>query len=1048
MPGVQYHAPHGRSVTAAFAAHTAAPAAAVTAQFASDSRWQQAKTLGFADSAAGAPVAWRYLEFIGALGIGAPNAHPQPAARWVTAALPEHVAPSAGSVTAGAVYQGAPTVARFTAPSTQLVQADGAQTAAFGDLVIGNQTEWVAAEGFRASNLGDSRIRNQHEILAPAPIASPTPELGVYRAPFTAREVTAALPALRMHLSGDVTAQMLPPAVPRVEHRNAAVKARAFYGGEGGDPVVWNRNRYVWAGNLSSALAWGLPTVFNRDQYLAAKGFDAAVVGQAFAQGGVSELLVAPIEAPALTGQPWLSFSPRKLEPAGAYAEFRSTHSVGGTRWVEPDGYEATRWGERIIPAVQQVFPLGFDGAFGLARAWNYTTPVFPPGMRTYPQESDHWGFTRLHNSRQYIEQFPDPESGLSGERWSLWTKVENRNRTVATHSTAPSAPPRPFIWNKAAPVLPGGIAAPEAPAFYKAGMVAYRIRELPLEGLEPPHLSGWSRAYNKARVLQPDGLDAARYGRGLIESNRRRFPYISAGDMAATGTPMIADAIRTLVFEARYTIAPPPIDLPDVQLGQRFIEPASLYGVESGSGEVGGHFLHIHWNRFYPRWIHIDAFGWPALRNLTPELRTHGRNAEEFGETVVRTEWRVVDQQCPSTELWGRARIADRRQTVRLSGSNYLRFGDRMQVVRVGGLPNFTQYLYPFGFALNVADQVPKPSLQQQVLYVKSDEGQASYGMPVVTANSIRVEPGLQEHTVGEPYISQHTRHLYVRAWEEPQFSPIGKPVMSHLTVWAVVEAPEQAKRNHPAAQSPNYVNTGIELGAPEVSHRHRFIFPRWRPINVPQDPVVFGQAQLMNRKHYVRPTGLQAYRNGWQRVWGGVDWIEHEDAADAFISGHATVAHVEPWIRRLYPMGLSGVFGFGEVTHKHRRVTAVGYEATAMGSSRTPDSDYTRHSLHVGEPKPTIPEGFDAARFGDSWTSHKIRDVFVPGTDFFESSYDLQHFKERMKVWRRRDRVPSAGVATAGGDASGCGVPDVKLGAHYIRPDGNADQFRKGAF
>jgi hypothetical protein len=30
----------------------------------------------------------------------------------------------------------------------------------------------------------------------------------------------------------------------------------------------------------------------------------------------------------------------------------------------------------------------------------------------------------------------------------------------------------------------------------------------------------------------------------------------------------------------------------------------------------------------------------------------------------------------------------------------------------------------------------------------------------------------------------------------------------------------------------------------------------------------------------------------------------------------------------------------------------------------------------------------------------------------------------------------------------SSSYGVPNTKPAAHYIRPDGNADQFRKGAF
>lgn len=1044
MPGVQYLAPQPGAVTVAFAAHTVPLETAVTAAFASDSRWQQVGAQGVFSSAIGNPMAWLYAQFVAASSIGAPSTHPQPAARWVTGSMPEYTAPTWSSVTAGAVYQCAPTVDRFTAPSTQPVQADGVLTEAFGYPVAGNQTEWLSPSGICEFGTGTILVRNQHEFVSPTPIGSPTPEPGVYRKLYSARQITARYPRHRMRLSRDVTGQMLPPGVPSVEFINNTIKPRSFYGGEGGDPVVVNKNRYIRAGNVPSGLEWGSPTAYNRSQYLMPGGFDASAPGLAFAQGGIRELQVQPIAAPSFGSVPWLSFSPRFVSPTGVYVEFRSTHAVGGTRWITSEGFDAARWGERIIPAVQQVAPSGFVGAFGLQKAWNYTSLVAPQGVRTYPQESDHWGFTRLHNSRQYIEQFPDPESGLSGERWSPWTAVENRNRTVATHSTAPQVPPRPFIWNKAAPILPSGAPAPANPETYKAGLVAYRIRRLQLAGIEPPYILGWNHIRNAARVLGAAGFDATRAGTCSVESNRRFLPPIGASDQAAPGTPMVAYAIRTLVFEPRYTIAPPRIELPNVRLKVRYLEPPSVNTDEM----LGGHHLHIHWNKFYPRWIHTELFGWAQLRNLTPELRTHGRNAEEFGDTTIRTQWRTVEQAYPSAELWGRAKISDRTQTIKVSGGNYMRLGAGNNVVRIGGLPNFTQYLYPDGYALDSTDQVPQPSLQQQVLYVVSKEAHDSYGIPVVTANSIRVEPGIQQLVVGEPHISQHTRYIQVRPWEEPQFPPIGNPDLSPRTIWAVIEAPEQAKRNHPSSETPNPVNSGARMGAPSLTHRIQFIAPLWRPSGAPPQTEVFGTCNLVNRKKVIQVPGHQSYRSGWQRVLGGIDYVEQEDGHDSFASGAATVSRAELFIRHVKPNGFQGAaFGHAWGDNLHRALNLLGYVATQMGSSRTPDSDYKRQSLHVGAPKPTIPTGFEASLFGTTWVSNKIRDVFVPGNDHFRSEYEPQSFAQRMRV--KRAAVPRHPITTsvAGVLGTGVGVPGLRPGAQYIRPDGNMDNFRKGA-
>lgn len=1048
MTAVAYSIPACSAVTAALGTYAQPAASAVTAQFASSHLWQQVKTAGVDGHDVPPPTAFLNSRFLFAHGASAPSVHPQPAARWVTARLPDYAAPAGNAITATSVYQCAPTVSSFTAPSTQPIQVEGFASDGFGDSAIGNQIEWVHPLGVALTELGDVATRNQYEYVSPAPIAPHTPLPGNYRPIYSARTVTAQMPPHSMRLHKDVTAQILPPAVPRVENRNGTLKPRSFYAGEGGDPTVWNRNRFVWAGNLASSLGWGVPVAFNRDQYVVPAGLSVSAFGEAFAQGGVREVVVPQVLPPEIDGIPWVSFSPRKIEPNAVYLEFRSTHQVGGTRWIAAEGYDAARWGERVIPEIQAVFPIGAVGAFGSTKAWNYNTLVFAIGVRSYPQESDHWGITWIYNSRKYVAQFPDPESGLSGERWSLWTRIENRNRAIATHSTAPMGPSRPFIWNKAAQVLPMDIKPPATPPAYMAGQVAYRIRSLPSEGIDPPYITSWSRVFNKARPLFPAGLSASAYGWAQIESNRRRLHYITAGAMGIVEAPMIADAIRTITFEQRYAIQPPSIAMPLTRLKLWFVQPPGYNQADGTQGQVGGHFLHIHWNRFYPRWIHYDLFGVAALRNLTPEVRTHGRNAEEFGDTLVRLQWRSVIQQYPSTEMWGRAKISDRRLYILLAGANFMRLGTRISVTRVGGLPNYTQYLYPESYAMDLVSQVPRPWLQQQVLYVSELYEQASYGIPVVTANSIRVEPGLQELTVGTPAIHQYVRYLVVRAWESPTHEPIGKPRLSPHTIWSTMEAPEQAKRNHPTPYSLHYVSTGAKLGKPALEHWVRYIHASWRRANQSQEPSAYGHPHLANRRRVIEPPGIGAYRNGWQSVWGGIDYIQHEGAVDAFSPGRPSVSHVERWVRSVYPAGFAGISGAGAVMHFNRGVHPAGFVSLAMGSSRSPDNDYKRQTLYVGPPKPTIANGFDAVQFGETWASNRIRDVFVLGTDCFMSTYDLRHFKQRMRVWRRVRRGPARSIGAASCVAYACGSPCVALGTRYIRPDGNSEQFRKGGF
>ena len=103
----------------------------------------------------------------------------------------------------------------------------------------------------------------------------------------------------------------------------------------------------------------------------------------------------------------------------------------------------------------------------------------------------------------------------------------------------------------------------------------------------------------------------------------------------------------------------------------------------------------------------------------------------------------------------------------------------------------------------------------------------------------------------------------------------------------------------------------------------------------------------------------------------------------------------------------------------------------------------------LHVGRPNLHQQVGFDTARYGNAWISHWVRGLEPEGFDGFASEYDYQNFAQRMRV--RNATSPWAGrdiITTSGHRSSRVGTPGVRPGVHYIRPDGNSDQYRKGAF
>ena len=92
---------------------------------------------------------------------------------------------------------------------------------------------------------------------------------------------------------------------------------------------------------------------------------------------------------------------------------------------------------------------------------------------------------------------------------------------------------------------------------------------------------------------------------------------------------------------------------------------------------------------------------------------------------------------------------------------------------------------------------------------------------------------------------------------------------------------------------------------------------------------------------------------------------------------------------------------------------------------------------------------EGFNAEQFGQAWVSLRVRDLFVPGEDFMQvAEYDPMDFAKRMRVRNATTpKPPAQGVGPVGFHALQAGTPGARLGAHHIRPDGNAEQYRKGA-
>lgn len=828
-------------------------------------------------------------------------------------------------------------------------------------------------------------------------------------------------------------------------------------------PTVWPAIREVVEKGWDS-LKVGSPTIDFNFRKVVAEGRGIAGGSYGTARVELSTRLLRPLGREYLAfGVSWLSTGEQFVTPNGIASPLLSLHRIGGTQFLGPEGFEATRWLTRITPPAREIYPKTFGASYGLAKIEHYTRYIPLFGITTYPEASMHWGVARVWNRVQVITQFEDQQSDLWPPEWPRWTLIQNRNKTFGVAGFDASRTPQPVIANTGRPIFTAGIKPPSTLGFYRAGSVTHRVRYLPLEGLEPPLISRWHVAYNKAAPLLPAGLVATRYGDAQVV-NTRRFYKAQGANSFESGYPFISDAIRHLTFESRYGIAPPVIELPKVGLYTRYIEPASL-----PETAVGAHALDIFFRRITPRWTHQDRSGSAFVRNKTPELRTKGRATDEYGSAEVRLEWRPLDQKGASTQLFGSARISDRRQVVDVAGRNFMNIGDKITVRRVGAEPVITQYIDLRVFTLTTdgdwleADDgygikapnpaVGEPDLSKGYIFHKSG-GNLGYftlfGNPTAVANTIRVEPGYGELLVGEPFLALKVREVAAEPLEGVEIK-MGKPRLSPHTIYAVLEATDQAIRNHEINKNIlRPVNEGVRLGRPSVSTYLGTI----EPVSIgPVGPFGnwgVGRPNTYNTRRYLMATGASMTRMGWVVVPGSRT-VLIEDSIDSIEFGRPAVApppYIGPKTARvsgIAPPALSRQ----AIEYFNRSVYPAGFYSQAMGASGKDSLKYMPQNLHVGPLRPTIPGGFSASSYGTAWVSRRVREVVAQGFDSFLSEYDFQNFKQRMRVTRTTvNEKPRQTVMPYGFVALEQSVPDVKHGTHYIRPDGNADQYRKGAF
>lgn len=922
---------------------------------------------------------------------------------------------------------------------------DSLETSAWA--LLANTRRYLVGEGLASAEFGGLAIANKSPSIAPLGVAPIAPSgVGIGH---SVRTITASL--------GDGL-RFGSPKLTKTPSLSPAGIAGAL-----GAATIWPRVRTLEAAG-GGMQKFGAASVWFRYRYLTPASFAVSGYGNPKVELGIRTLTTSGA-AQSSHGTPMVANADRAIAPKSIYEEFAAKYMVGGLRFLNPVGFDAARFGSRVLPEIQPAYPLGFAGSYGQAGILNHRKIVSPSGITTGVQPADRWGTAHAWNRRQIVTLFYDVDSALNPPAWPQWTKIENRTRVVRTSGVQTSRIGTQQIDNGARPLLPAGIDAPATGAYEKPGLVAFRIRPLPLEGIDAPYLSTWASLRNSAAVLAPSGKDAALFGLAALENTRRIFDRIGRIESGVCGYPMIADRIRTLTFESRYGIAPPSIALPGVKLYTRYVEGSGIAGFDASG--IGNASLSIHWTLITPRWTLQHFFGEPKVHNVTPEIVTKGRAADEFGTTFVRLEWRPVASTAGYMTLFGKPKISDWKQRASVTGNNALAFGDKLTVVKTGAPPYSTQIICleaaPDSTG-NVAEgdgipppwnehkeQTGRPVINQQVIYALEESVQTKFGTATVRANSIRVEPGYAEISIGTPGVSLKVRTLVVAKFPDGAVFLPEKPRLSPHTIYAVVEAPQQAIINHPV-HNLHYVDgyyraPGARFGAPEVTLQNRVIKGYY--ADTPGMKALYGTPTVQLKRHYILPTGFSMFRFGWHSI-PGTQTVEQYDSMRTSLYGTPAVEHVvPPGPRTVKAQGVtSQTFGASQIDLFRRTIKATGYVATKMGLPAPPGNPYQWQGLRVGPLMPTIPKGSAMEVFGTPWISLRVRGVSAEGFDAFVSEYQLEAFDQRMRVTRQTIARPFDTLAPEGFDASAVGAPDFRPGTQYIRPDGDSDQFRKGGF
>ena len=824
-----------------------------------------------------------------------------------------------------------------------------------------------------------------------------------------------------------------------------------------GRPYVWLRDRILRLTGYSG-LAAGEPTISFRYRAFRPRSISISVMGEPDISHGVREVIVNSFYSSRFSYDYWISRGTRYVEAVGIYSDKRSYHLVGRHQNISAGGFEATGFGERIIPISQSLYPIGAVGSWGLAHASLYIRYLLPFGYISVGQQfADRWGSLVVHNLRQYVFQTYDSNSGLAPPKWSDWTLIESRNRHLNVTGFLAQKFGYSQTNNNASAILPKSIEAPIQGRF-DVSMITYKERFVPAEGIYSEIISTWAVVYNAARVVRPALFDDSTLSVPSIINTRRYYERVGnfvSEDFGQLG--MVSHRIRDVFIERRHSIEPPQINLPIVDLYTRYV---TYRGYETAA--YGTPSLSIHLRLLEPKWYHRDYFGDVQSRKVTPEVFINGHNSESLGIGSIRTEWSNVDVIGRNTQLIGIANIADRLQKIEIEGWLDSASAPRHVVVRLGTNPYVKQYVWlndesgrgggeGFGIEFNTrlnGVQIPSPGINQNVLY---PYGFTSSRMGTALAYGNNLLP------IGIGFRNIENGHRLTRMLEsidvsgggiKPVFK-VGTPSSTPHTIYAVMDAPALAVKNH-VNRDLHYVKSEAVFGRPSFDSTIKDVYARgWNgsKVNEPTIDLYIRYVDLTNE-------GFRFSRFGTPAIPFSPITVEIRSGLDFFGAGKPSVSR-PPYDGPRYITIRESIeppetkYSRQDIQNLHRRIEIDGINSLRMGVMLWSDRPWMWQGLRIGVFVPMSISGGDLSLYGNAHIENMVRGVEAEGFDALITIPNSYEFRLRMTVKNTVVYKPTTTtVSVSAIRSSSAGQPEAWNYHSFVRPDGNSDQFRKGGY